>query len=52
MEQEWQEPSQGGEPPPQTMAGISGKEVSQSSEFCGDEPQRLCHPLPSLWVHA
>lgn len=38
--------------PPQTMAGISGREVSQSSEFCGDEPQSICHPLPSLWVHA
>lgn len=55
MEQERQErqaPRQCGEPPPQTMAGISRREVSQSSEFCGDEPQSLCHPLPSLWVHA
>lgn len=55
MEQERQErqaPRQCGEPPPQTMAGILRREVSQSSEFCGDEPQSLCHPLPLLWVHA
>lgn len=55
MEQERQErpvPHQCAEPPPQTRAGISGREGSQSSEFCGGEPQSLLSPSSLLWVPA